>query len=105
MSANNQILVKEHKGRFYVFDVMAETWGEWKNDKPVSKKNYLSLERALKSFDTYEEAHEYAHYYDDTDDIYPAEYGVVDEVLYKDNAPVIIVETAPKPTTNNTGRV
>lgn len=93
MSNNAQILVKEHKGRFYVFSVMAESWGEWdeKHNKLISDKNYLELSRAKQSFPTREEAHQYAHGMIDDDPV-GWEYGVVDEVLYKDQEPVEIKE-------------
>ena len=37
MSANDQILIKKHKGKWYVFNVMAESW---------SKDNELSIKDA-----------------------------------------------------------
>ena len=86
MSRNDQLLVKEYKGKFYVFDVMAESW-----DDPTGS-NRLSLTEAKKSFNTREDAHTFAHSLDDEDDFGGSEYGVVDEVLYKDGAEVIIVE-------------
>lgn len=100
MSANNQILVKEHKGKFYVFDVMAESWGGYE-DMPL---NTLSIKAAQGSFDSREEAHEFAHKLDN-EDIYPSEYGVVDEVLWKDGADVFIKESdhTPEASTNGDG--
>ena len=94
MSRNDQLLVKEYEGKFYVFDVMAESWGEWdeKNNKPLSNDNKLSVKEAEGVFDTREEAHKFAHKLDAEDEWFGSEYGVVDEVLYKDGAPVIIVE-------------
>lgn len=48
MSANNQILIKKHKGKYYVFDnVMAESW---------SKKNKISASEAIGIFETEQEA-------------------------------------------------
>lgn len=94
MSRNDQLLVKEYKGKFYVFDVMAESWGEWDREtqKPISDKNKLSLSEAKGVYDTREEAHKAAHKIDAEDEWYGSEYGVVDEVLYKDGASVEIVE-------------
>jgi len=95
MSRNDQILVKEHNGKFYVFDVMAESWGEWDEDlnKPIiSDKNKLSVKEAKGVFDTREEAVMFGHKLDEEDDWGGSEYGVVNETLYKDGAPVEIVE-------------
>ncbi len=92
MSRNDQLLVKEHKGKFYVFDVMAESWGEWSEDnKIISNKNKLHINQAKGIFDTREEAHKFAHKLDAKDEWFGSEYGVVDEVLYKDGASVEIV--------------
>ena len=78
MSRNNQILIKEYKGKWYVFDnIMAESWSE---------RNCLKVKRADKRLDTIEEAYKYAHELDDT------EYGVVKDSLAKDGASVDIIE-------------
>lgn len=93
MSRNDQLLVKEYKGKFYVFDVMAESWGDWTEDgKLISKANHLNTSQAKGVFDTREEAHKFAHKLDEEDEWFGSEYGVVDEVLYKDGEQVIIVE-------------
>lgn len=94
MSANNQLLVKEYNNRFYVFDVMAESWGRWPvpPETEVQDVNELSIKRAKGVFDTREEAHKFAHKLDDEDEYLGSEYGVVDETLYKDGADVTIVE-------------
>lgn len=93
MSRNDQLLVKEHKGKFYVFDVMAESWGEFDDEKGLtSNTNHLSLNEAKGEFDTREAAHEFAHKLDAADDWGGSEYGVIDEVLCKDGAPVEITE-------------
>lgn len=91
MSNNSQLLVKEYGGKFYVFSVMAESWGEWDDleQKPKSDINHLELDRAKGVFDTRDEAHKFAHKLYDNDPL-DCEYGVVDEVLYKDGAPVVI---------------
>lgn len=96
MSRNDQLLVKEHNGKFYVFDVMAESWGELneQTDRLISHTNHLSLKEAKGEFDTRDEAHKFAHKVDSEDEWGGSEYGVVDEVLYKDGAPVVIVEAS-----------
>lgn len=93
MSRNDQLLVKEHNSKFYVFDVMAESWGEWddENNKPKSSLNHLSLKEAKGTFDTREEAHKFAHKLDSEDEWGGSEYGVQDERIYKDGAEVEIV--------------
>jgi hypothetical protein len=50
------------------------------------------INRAEGVFDTREEAHKFAHKLDAEDAFYGSEYGVVDEVLYKDGASVEIIE-------------
>lgn len=97
MSRNDQLLVKEHNSKFYVFDVMAESWGEFDDERqrPIGNKNHLSTQEAKGVFNTREEAHRFAHKLDEEDDWGGSEYGVVDEVLCKDGAEVIIVEPAP----------
>lgn len=92
MSINNQMLIKEHKGQFYVFDVMAESWGEFDEDgNLISKTNYLPVERAKAVCNTREEAHKVAHKLD-SKEMLSAEYGVIDEKLAKDGAEVVFVE-------------
>ena len=94
MSRNNQLLVKEYKCKFYVFDVMAESWGKWdyETNTIIVDVNKLSIISAKGVFDTRKEAHQFAHKIDSEDEWGGSEYGVVDEVLYKDGAPVIIEE-------------
>lgn len=82
MSRNDQLLVKEHGGKFYIFSVMAESW---------DSSNKLSLDEALGVFDAREEAHQFAHKHDAEDEMFGSEYGVVDEVLAKDGQDVKIV--------------
>jgi len=58
MSANNQVLVKEYKGRWYVFNnVMAESW----YNPVTNKENELSIEGADGDFNTKEEAYTFAN--------------------------------------------
>lgn len=97
MSANNQILIKEHKGKFYVFsNIMAESWCELdENDKPVEgRNNELSIKRADSFFNTKEEALIRAFEIDkEFDDEFEGhEYGIQFEHLCKDNAEVKIIE-------------
>lgn len=79
MSANNQILIKEYKGKWYVFDVMAESW-----ENAEGKVNPLSLKSAVGEYSTKAQALEYGlaisvH----------TEYGVADRLI-KDGADVTI---------------
>lgn len=89
MSKNNQYLVKEYQGRFYVFDVMAESWGGY-DEMP---DNTLEVAEAKGVFDTRDKAHKFAHKLDSEGEYSSSEYGVVDEVLYKNGAEVFIRET------------
>jgi len=78
MSANNQVLVKEYGGKYFVFDnVMAESWGDG---------NELYIEYADGPFDTKDDAILHGHKIDET------EYGVIEEILCKDGAEVTIKE-------------
>lgn len=94
MSRNDQLLVKEYKDKFYVFDVMAESWCDYDEDDNIleTSHNYLRLSEAKGSFYTREEAHEFARKYDQEDEYLGSEYGVVDEVLRKDGASVTIID-------------
>ena len=81
MSANNQMLIKKHKGEYYVFEVMAESW---------SKINPLPIKSALKSFKTLGEAYKFANRY--TDDLgFFTEYGVSNRLI-KDGANIRLVK-------------
>ena len=82
------MLVKEHNGQFFVFNVMAESWGDGKNE--------LSYKQSLGNFPTREEAHKHAHEIDNQDEWGGSEYGVVDDVLCKDGASVTITDLPPK---------
>ena len=82
MSRNDQILVKKYKEKYYVFDVMAESW---------SKTNSLNIKEAKGVFNTREEALSFAHDYDNKDEWGGSEYGVREETLSKDGAKVKIV--------------
>lgn len=94
MSANNQILVKEYNGKFYVFDVMAESWGEWDmvSGKFTIEKNKLYIGEAKGKFSTRQKAHDFANSIEDNSPWGSSEYGVIDEVLYKDGAEVTLCE-------------
>ena len=83
MSANNQTLLKKHKGKWYVFsDIQAESW---------AKENVLFRGEADYIFDSVEEAIEKANEVNQEIDDYGhnIEYGV-SNVLIKDGADVII---------------
>ena len=79
MSRNDQVLVKKYKGKYYVFDVMAESWSE---------TNPISIKEAKGVFNTREEALVFAHDYNNKDEWGGLEYGVVEESLAKDGADV-----------------
>lgn len=84
MSANNQVLIKEYKGKWYVFNnVNAESWSE---------KNEISLKESDANFTTKEAAVAHGFKLDEAnDDIYPnSEYGVRFK-LAKDGADVTII--------------
>lgn len=83
MSRNDQILIKKHKGKYYVFDVMAESW---------SNTNTLSTKDAIGVFKTREEALTFAHDYNNKDEWGGTEYGVWENVLAKDGAEVKIIK-------------
>lgn len=83
MSANNQTLLKKHKGKWYVFsNIQAESW---------AKENVLFRGEADYVLDTAEEAIEKANEVNQKtyDYGYEIEYGV-SNVLIKDGADVII---------------
>jgi len=84
MSANNQVLIKEYKGKWYVFNnIMAESWSE---------KNELSIKRADAVCSTYKKASEKAVEFENTSDDFTGfntEYGI-DNVLIKDGANVTL---------------
>ena len=85
MSQNNQVLIKKHKGNWYVWNnVMAESWSE---------DNEISLKSA-KGFDTKGEALEYAFEIDKKINeigLPNSEYGVQVDELAKDKASVKII--------------
>lgn len=84
MSANNQTLVREYKGKWVVFPNMnAESWSET-NDVWLSERH--------KMFDSRAEALAYAH---DIDSEEWSEYGV-HEHLAKDGADVTIHDSKPE---------
>jgi len=89
MSANNQILVKEHKGKWYVFNnVTAESWC----DENGGHENEISKKDATKIFETEQEALNFAFLLDNSFDEWGpnSEYGVHYK-LAKDGADVKII--------------
>ena len=88
MSANNQTLIKEYKGKWYVFtNVNAESWG-WNEEKNEPAPNTLSIKEADGIFNTRDEAYNEAVKLTD----YEVEYGVQFNRLCKDDAEVILIE-------------
>lgn len=91
MSANNQTLIKEHKGKFYVFpDIMAESWGEVNEIRITGKHPYV--------FNTRDEAYHAALGLDADAEVEGqfgpegTEYGVQFNRLCKDDAEVKLIE-------------
>ena len=96
MSANNQTLVKQYKGKWYVFrNVQAESWVTLDDDDKAvdGRDNELSLKEAVAVFDTKEEAMVKAYEVDAKCGQFEegTEYGV-STVLVKDGADVNIKE-------------
>ena len=95
MSANNQTLIKEHKGKWYVFvNVMAESWC----NPDGSHENELRLSSADAVCDSRDEAYAKALELDAKDENEwgeeeGTEYGVQFNRLCKDDAEVKIVES------------
>lgn len=96
MSANNQTLIKEYKGKWYVFtNIQAESWCEIDdNDRIIEgRDNELLLKRAIAVCDSREEALDKAFELDKGEGEYGegTEYGVA-EFLVKDGADIKIIE-------------
>ena len=84
MSANNQTLIKQHKGYFYVFgNVNAESWHD------EGEENELSIKGATGIFPTRDEAFSFATEVVEDDE--PTEYGVQCNRLCKDGAEVKLI--------------
>lgn len=88
MSQNNQTLIKQHNGKFYVFpDVMAESWDEI---------NELPIKDAKAVYDNRDEAYEFALQADSqVEGMFGpegTEYGVQFNRLCKDDAEVKLTE-------------
>lgn len=85
MSANNQTLIKENEGKWYVFwNVQAESWC----DEEMKHFNELTLDEARGSYDTRDKALSAALELEEGD---ATEYGVQFDVLCKDGHSVNIV--------------
>ena len=85
MSANNQTLIKEYNGKWYVFaDIMAESW---------SKKNELNLKSANAVFDSRDVAFTFALEIDKKQGQFGegTEYGVQFNRFCKDDTNVLLV--------------
>src|SRR5882672_9212671 len=92
MGANNQTLIKEFKGMWYIFtNIMAESWVDWdgemKEDKMLLANNLRLSEHVAKSPNR-DSALVVAQELDNDD---PTEYGV-HERLFKDNSDVVILD-------------
>jgi len=91
MSANNQTLVKEYKGKWYVFpDIMAESW----SDENGKHRNELSIKNADGPYNSRDEAYQAALKLDAKWGQFEegTEYGVQFNRLCKDNSDVNIIE-------------
>jgi len=94
MSANNQTLIKEHKGKWYVFvNVNAESW-DWNKEKNEPGPNKLSIKEADGVYDKRIDALSAAWRLDEIWGQFRegTEYGVQEDVLFKDGAEVEIIE-------------
>ena len=93
MSANNQTLVKEYKGKWYVFgNLMAESWTHYdeKTEKfDDSRTNELKLSDAEGSFENRDDAYEFALQVEHN---FQTEYGIQFNRLCKDDSNVSIIE-------------
>ncbi len=91
MSANNQILIKEHEGKFYVFDnISAESWC----DENGERVNELTVKEAHSVHDNRDDAYEAAIKLEEEsyeEDGISVEYGVQFNRLCKDDAEVKIL--------------
>ena len=93
MSANNQTLVKEYKGKWYVFEnLMAESWTYYdeKTEKfDDNRINELELSRARGTFENRDDAYEFAL---QVEHEFGTEYGIQFNRLCKDDSNVKIIE-------------
>lgn len=86
MSANNQTLIKEHEGKFYVFEnIQAESWCD--EDENGNHENELPISEAQGVFDTRDEAYGFALEITDEE----VEYGVQFNRLCKDDGEIKLV--------------
>lgn len=94
MSANNQTLIKEHNGKWYVFtNVNAESWN-WDEEENELVPNTLSIKSAKGVYDTRDEAYSVALELDSECGQFSegTEYGVQFNRLIKDDAEVLLVD-------------
>ena len=97
MSANNQTLIQEYKGKWYVFaNIQAESWCEIdENNKVIEgRDNELRLKTADAVCETKEEAMRVAFKLDEGQGQFgdSTEYGVHINELCKDGSQVKIIE-------------
>lgn len=101
MSANNQTLVQEYKGKWYVFtNVVAEEHGGWNEETEQFDAsiptNQIKLSENVGAFDSLEEAFICANNIEEQFDSFlgyaGTEYGVIINSLSKDGSKVNIIE-------------
>ncbi len=97
MSANNQTLIKEYKGKWYVFtNVTAESWCDVDENNNIIENsvNTLCIEGAAAVCDSRDEAYAAALKIDSEQGMFNegTEYGVQFNRLCKDDAEVILKE-------------
>lgn len=97
MSANNQTLVKEYKGKWYVFtNIQAESWCQVDENNEIieGRDNELRLKGAVAVCDSRDEAFKVALEVDRKESQWGegTEYGVQFDRLYKDGGEVKIIE-------------
>jgi hypothetical protein len=90
MSANNQILIKKYRNKWYVFNnVQAESWYDEKGNF-----NHIQLDSACGEFKGKQAAYDYAQELEEAGDDFTGfntEYGMA-EYLIKDGGEVTIIE-------------
>lgn len=95
MSQNNQTLLVEYRGKFYVFpNTMAESWCKVDDNGNIieGRNNELSLKSGIGPFNSRNEALEVALKIEREDEWGGTKYGVQFNRLVKDDANVKIVE-------------
>jgi len=95
MSANNQTLIQEYNGKWYVFaNLQAESWVHYDEKTKTfdeSRTNELHLGSAAAVCDSFQEAYDRAEKLDEDDYMGGTEYGIQVGHLCKDGAPLNII--------------